>query len=187
VGAATQEKGDFMRKFLILLPLLVLPVSALAQDVPQFEVFGGYSNLYANLNNSSFDLNGVNGSFQENLNSWFGGVLDLSGHFGTANGFNVNTESASYGPVFSYRKSKVFVPFTHAMLGAVRGSPEYLGISKSEERFTVFLGGGLDVRLTDTFALRLFQADYVLTRFSNASQDNLRVSAGVVLTFGKRK
>ena len=50
------KKGDFMRKFLVLLPLLVLPVSALAQETPQVEVFGGYSNLNANMNASSVNL-----------------------------------------------------------------------------------------------------------------------------------
>ena len=176
-----------MRKLLVLLPLLILPVSALAQNVPKYEVFGGYSNMVANFNNTNFDLNGVNGSWQENLNSWFGGVLDISGHFGTENGFKVNTESAMYGPVFSYRKSKTLVPFAHGMLGAVRGSPEYLGISKSEERFGVYLGGGLDIRVTEGVSLRVIQADYLLTRFSKASQDNLRLSAGFVLCFGRKR
>jgi opacity protein-like surface antigen len=176
-----------MRKFLVLLPLLILPVSALAEDVPKFEVFGGYSNFVANVNTSNFDMNGVNGSFQENLNSWFGGVLDISGHFGTDNGFKVNTESATYGPVFSYRRNKNLVPFAHAMLGAVRGSPEYLGISKSEERFGAYVGGGLDLKVAPNLALRLIQADYLMTHFSHTRQDNLRLSAGIVLTFGKKK
>jgi len=176
-----------MRKFLVLLPLLVLPVSACAQDVPRYEVFAGYSNLAANLNNSSIDMNGVNGSFQENFNSWFGGALDISGHFGTENGLKVNTESAMYGPVFSYRKSKSITPFVHGLLGAVRGSPEYLGISKSEERFGAYVGGGLDLKIGPGVALRLIQVDYLLSRFSSTSQDNIRLSAGVVFTFGKRK
>ena len=82
-----------MRKFLILLPLLALPVSALAQQTPLVEVFGGYSNLASNINVSSIDLNGVNFSAQENLNSWFGGVLDFSTHFGTENGLKTNTQT----------------------------------------------------------------------------------------------
>lgn len=176
-----------MRKFLVLLPLLLLPVSAWADDIPRYEVFAGYSNLAANVNNSSIDMNGVNGSFQENLNSWFGGALDISGHFGTENGFKVNTESAMYGPVFSYRKSKTITPFAHALLGAVRGSPDYLGISKSEERFGAYLGGGLDLKVGPGVSLRLIQVDYLLSRFSNSSQDNIRLSAGIVFTLGRKK
>ncbi len=176
-----------MRKFLVLLPLLVLPVSALAQETPQVEVFGGYSNLNANMNASSVNLNGVNFSVAENLNSWFGGALDISSHFGTENGFRTNTQSLTYGPVFSYRKNKTIVPFAHAMLGAVRGGPEYLGISKPEERFGVYTGGGLDVKVTPHVALRVIQADYLMTRFSNARQDNIRLSAGIILLFGHKK
>jgi hypothetical protein len=180
-------RGDFMRKFLILLPLLALPISALAQQTPKVEVFGGYSNFVANFSNSSADMNGANFSVQENLNSWFGGVLDFSTHFGTQNGFRTNTQSVTYGPVFSYRKNKSIVPFGHAMVGAVRGGPEYLGISQPEVRFGVYAGGGLDVRVTPMVALRLIQADYLMSRFSSIRQDNIRLSAGIVLLLGKKK
>lgn len=176
-----------MRKLLILLPLLILPVSALAQQTPKVEVFGGYSNLTANLNRSSFNMNGVDFSVTENLNSWFGGALDFSSHFGTENGLKTNTQSASYGPVFSYRKNKHIVPFAHGLAGAVRGGPQYLNISKSETRFGVYVGGGVDVKVSPHVALRLFQADYLLTRFSSARQDNIRLSAGIVLLLGNKK
>ncbi len=178
-----------MRKFLVLLPLLVLPVSALAQQTqtPSIEVFGGYSNLTANFSATNFILNGYNVSAQENRNSWFGGALDFSEHFGTDNGFKVNTESISYGPVFSYRKSRVITPFAHGLLGAVRGGPEYLNISKSEIRFGAYVGGGLDVNVGHGLALRLIQADYMYTHFSDFRQNNLRLSAGLVLLLGKKK
>jgi hypothetical protein len=180
-------KGDFMRKFLILLPLLALPVSALAQQTPLVEVFGGYSNLAANLNATSLNLNGVNLSVQQNLNSWFGGVLDFSTHFGKENGLKTNAQTLSYGPVFSYRKNKNIVPFAHAMVGVERGGTNYLNISQPEERLAVLAGGGLDVNVTPRVALRLIQADYLMTQFSNTRQDNIRLSAGVVFYLGKKK
>jgi hypothetical protein len=176
-----------MRRFLYLLLLLLLPVSALGQETPKVEVFGGYSNLSANVNASSINLNGANVSVAENVNSWFGGALDFSSHFGTENGKSVSTQSLTYGPVFSYRKSKSVTPFGHVLLGAVRGGPEYLDISKSEFRFGVYAGGGVDVKVNPNLALRLIQVDYLLTRFSNATQDNFRLSAGIVLRFGKKK
>ncbi len=176
-----------MRKFLVLLPLLVMPLPAWAQQLPKVEVFGGYSNLEANLNGSSFNVNGVNFSVAENLNSWFGGALDFSTHYGTENGFKTNTQSMTYGPVFSYRKARNVVLFAHTLLGAVRGGPDYLDISKPEERFGAYLGGGFDVKVRSNVALRLFQADYLMTRFSRARQDNLRLSAGIVFLLGKKK
>jgi len=187
-----------MRKLLILLALLVIPASVLAQEMPKVEVFGGYSNLVSNFTNSSLDMNGVNFSVQQNMNSWFGGVLDFSTHFGTENqtvsglsttttSFRTNTQSVTYGPVFSYRKNKNIVPFGHAMVGAVRGGKEYLNISQPEVRFGVYAGGGVDVKVTPMVALRLIQADYLLTRFSGVRQDNIRLSAGIVLLLGKKK
>ncbi len=181
-GNCTQGKGDFMRKLLILLPLLALPMSALAQETPKVEVFGGYSNLISNFTNSSIDMNGVNFAVQENVNSWFGGVLDFSTHFGSENqsvtglsttttSFRVNTQSLTYGPVFTYRKSKTVTPFGHAMVGGVRGGPEYLGISQPEFRFGVYAGGGLDVKVSPMISLRLIQADYLMSRFSGARQE----------------
>lgn len=176
-----------MRKFLVAVVFLVMPLSALAQQTPVVEVFGGYSNLSANVNASSINMNGVDFSATENLNSWFGGTMDFSGHFGTERGYRVNTDSLTYGPVFSYRKVKRIVPFGHSLLGAVRGGPEYLGISKPEFRFGVYVGGGLDIQLRPNLALRLIQADYLLTRFSQTRQDNMRLSAGIVLLLGKKK
>ena len=176
-----------MRKLLVVGVFLVIPLSALAQQTPEVEVFGGYSNLAANLGTSSFDMNGVNFSAAENLNSWFGGALDFTSHFGTENGFRVDTQSLTYGPVFSYRKLKRVVPFSHALVGAVRGGPDYLGISKPIVHFDTCVGGGVDVKIRPNLALRLFQADYVMTRFSKTRQDNMRLSAGIVLLLGKKK
>jgi long-subunit fatty acid transport protein len=132
-------------------------------------------------------VNGVNFSLVENMNSWFGGALDFSTHYGTENGFKTNTQSMTYGPVFSYRKVRNVVLFGHGLLGAVRGGPDYLDISKPEERFGAYLGGGLDLKVRSNVALRLFQADYLMTRFSHARQDNIRLSAGIVLLLGKKK
>ena len=159
-----------MRKFLILLPLLVVPASAWAQQVttPQVSIFGGYSNMVANTNNINFDLNGVNLSVQENMNSWFGGVLDFSTFFGTENGAKTNTQTLSYGPVFTYRKVKGVAPFGHVMVGAERGGSSYLNISQPETRLAVLAGGGLDVNITPRIAIRFVQVDYLMSKFSNA-------------------
>jgi len=47
------------------------------------------------------------------------------------------------------------------------------------------LGGGLDYKLSDRFAIRPVKVDYLMTRFSetgtsNQTQNNLRVSTGIV-------
>lgn len=168
---------------LLILPILFVPLTAIAQQTPEVEVFGGYSNLVANVSGPSFNLNGFDVSVAESVNSWFGGALDFTSHFGTEAGNKVNTQTVTYGPVFSYRKHPSVVAFAHCLLGTVRGSSDYLNISKPAWQFVVVAGGGLDVKLTDRVALRLIQADYVMTHFSSRSQDNIRLSAGITLRF----
>jgi Outer membrane protein beta-barrel domain len=175
-----------LKGYRLLIPLLFLPLSAMAQQTPVVEVFGGYSHLVANVSASSFNLNGVDASVTENLNRWFGGKLEYNAQFGTEAGNKVNTETLMYGPVFSYRKNPKFVPFGEALAGAVRGGPEYLDVSERVFHFAAAVGGGLDVTLTDRVALRVIQADYLLTRFSGTRQDNFRLSAGILLRFGRK-
>jgi hypothetical protein len=45
------------------------------------------------------------------------------------------------------------------------------------------------IRLTEHFALRVIQADYYYTRFTNGvndHQNNLRLSEGLIFRFGSR-
>jgi len=169
-----------------IVALLLLPLPVAAQNTPAVEVFGGYSHLLGNLGNSTFNLNGFDGSVTENLNKWFGGTLDISSQFGTEAGYKVNSQTIAYGPVFAYRKNPKIVPFAHGLLGAVRGSAEYLGVSKPEYRFGMLGGGGVDVRLNAQVSLRLIQVDYLMTRFSAMRQDNVCISAGFVFRFGHK-
>jgi hypothetical protein len=167
----------------LLALVLFFSVAAAAQETPRFEVFGGYSFLSADLNDSNFNLNGFHVSAAENLNKWVGGVLDFSTHYGTFNGVNVNMQSIMYGPRFAYRKSKVVTPSAHALFGVVRGSAGFDGISKADTHFGLALGGEIDVRINQWVALRVVQADYIMTNFVNTRQDNIRISAGLVFRF----
>jgi hypothetical protein len=54
----------------------------------------------------------------------------------------------------------------------------------SDNAFAMFLGGGLDLGLRKGIGLRLVQADWLLTKFSDQTQDKQgRVSAGIVIKF----
>jgi hypothetical protein len=167
----------------LLALVLFFSVAAAAQQTPKVELFGGYSHLLADLSDSSFNLDGFHISAAENLNSWVGGVLDFSTHFGTRAGVNVNTQSIMYGPRLSFRKIKIVTPSAHALFGAVRGSTGFDGISKPDIHFGLALGGEIDVKLNRRVAFRVIQADYLMTRFLNLRQDNIRVSTGFVIRF----
>jgi hypothetical protein len=165
---------------------LFVTATAMAQEVPRIEVFGGYSHLIANVNGTSSNFNGATLAVGENVNRWFGGTLDFTGHWGTQAGYRVNTQTLMYGPVFSYRGLPNITPSGHVLMGFVHGSPGYLGVSESDRVFGAMLGGSVDVGFTRMVAFRVIQADYLFSRFFHTRQDNIRLSAGIVLRFGGR-
>src|SRR5512143_2113781 len=114
-----------MRKF-IALAMIVLGMTmvAAAQDVPQVEIFGGYSlfhfddkgleselqaidpTLTANRN-----LHGWNAAVQFNANKWLGIVADFSGHYGNIIESPVGSVSGNvynflFGPQINLRQEK---------------------------------------------------------------------------------
>jgi len=179
-----------MRKlFFIAALLLALPLIAQAQDAPRVEIFGGYSYLRADDDDGGLDLHGWNASTAVNLNKWVGIAADFSGHYGDVTilpGSKADVSGYLFlvGPRFSYRKHKVLTPFGHVLLGAARQHISYAGLKDSDSAFALAIGGGLDATVHPNVAIRLFQTDYVLTRFNDDSQHNFRVSTGLVLRLG---
>lgn len=207
-----------MRPF-VWLPLagMMLAVSAPAQEAPRAEISAAFSfsRVEAGRELSDADLYGWNVSVTGNLNSWFGLTADVAGHYGSIlYDTGISRHSFHVGPRVAFRGSdRKVIPFVHALFGSVRahrdvsnpplGSP--LPVSSADETaFSTVLGGGIDFVMTRRLALRLIQADYLVTRFDEASgivciqsittpcpttkagtQDNLRLSFGVTLHFGK--
>jgi opacity protein-like surface antigen len=52
----------------------------------------------------------------------------------------------------------------------------------SDTSFATAVGGGIDYKIIRPIAVRL-QGDYVQTRLFGATQNNVRVSTGIVLRF----
>lgn len=177
----------------VVVVLLCLPASSFAaEDYPKAEIFGGYSFLLADTPVDSMNLHGWNASVAGNITSWLGVVGDFSGHYGSPSvfGFNipfvdVRAHSFLFGPKLAYRGNDKITPFGHFLIGVTR--VDALGFG--DQAFAGAIGGGLDVRLSDSLAIRAFQADYFMTRFDegpwndNARQNNFRLSAGIVLRF----
>jgi len=194
--------------------LLVLSTAARAQDAPKAEIFGGYSHSRAGGGDSgsSFNVNGWNAAVTGNFNSWFGVTADFCGHYGSPGGTDVSRLSFLLGPTLRSRGHDKVSPFLHALFGGVRGhrgitpagSPPPLPqlAPASEAVFGMALGGGVDYNVNERVAIRLVQADYLLTTFSADSgiycittpcpttqsdtQHNLRLSFGIVARFGGR-
>ncbi len=177
-----------MKRFMWLIPavLVVLSCSTVrAQETPAWDISGGYSYLKANLGSSSFNLNGGSTSATEYLNSWFGGRAEISAYQGSVSGTTMSAQTATYGPVFTYRRYDKFTPFANVELGVIHGSQGYLGISQSAFKFAMTLGGGVDVNVNQRAAIRL-QADYLMSRFLALRQNNVQASVALVVHFGKK-
>ena len=161
----------------------------------------------SNLNASNWQKKGFAASFTYNATSVFGieglvryntgNVLDLDV---TVQGVTVPLEAklkdlaVAAGPKFTFRNDSPVTPFAHALIGVDRMkidvSASALGQSMavealSDNSFGLTLGGGIDVKVNDNFAIRLVQADYYMTRHFEDTQNNFALSFGVVLKFGK--
>jgi hypothetical protein len=150
--------------------LLIASVPAGAQE--KVEVFGGYS--YMRFKTSpGVNLNGWEISGQYKFTDWLGGVADVDGHYGS--GASVYTYL--FGPQVSY--SARVSPFAHLLLGGAHFGAAGFGSSS----FSMAIGGGIDTALIHGLRWRIIQGDYVLTEFGSRSQNNARISTGIVLRF----
>ena len=162
-----------MRKFIIaIMGAGLLCTPAFAQSV---EIFGGAQ--YEHLQ-SSYNAVGWNASLTGN----FRHVLGITGDFsGVYNSRRVNSSAYTYtiGPVLTARLP-IVQPFVHALFGGITTKAE--GVS--DNAFAMFVGGGLDIGLRKGIGLRLIQADWLLTKFRDQTQERQgRVSAGIVIKF----
>jgi opacity protein-like surface antigen len=190
-------KGGFMKWKLLVSLLAVLSffgTTAYAQDTPKVDIFAGYSYVRDNPSTSgvnSFSLNGGSASFAYNATSWLSGVADIGAyHNGNILGTGTDGTLSTYlfGPRISYRHSSRITPFGEVLFGVAHAGASIAGTSGSDNAFAMSLGGGVDYKLTDRFAIRPIKVDYLMTRFSetgtgNQTQNNLRVSTGIVFRF----
>jgi opacity protein-like surface antigen len=188
--------------------LLFAGVSS-AQDFSKIEAFGGYSYLRANDFNTGFNYNGGSGSLAYNFTPMLGVVADFGGYHwsgGFDDSGNVDSTVVTYlfGPKIALRHGPL-TPFAQVLFGGAHASGSLEGgcesdarvhsqggcenVSGSENAFAMTIGGGVDWNATSHIGIRLIQAEYLLTRFSsfenegNNSQNNARISAGVVFRF----
>jgi len=174
--------------FLFFIFSLVLAGSSLAagQVAPRWEFFGGYSYLrfdspavgYAHWSN----LNGFNGQVTFNITTRFAVVADGSGQYGN----QLTVYNYMLGPQYAFRrrdKSKLFV---HGLFGKAQNTVNIAtatrnGFTSVGRAFAI--GGGYDRDLSPRFTLRV-QADYLNTSTFGATQNDIRISTGLVFHHG---
>ncbi len=178
---------------------LLASLSAVAADeFPKFEVFGGVSWLHIDTMRSpglKSNYAGWDTEAQFNFRRYLGLTADIGGNYGRIipGADTSHSYAFVFGPTFSYRGQHGVV-FAHVLFGehtynimnnALNTSP-----ATSDSAFAMAWGGGYDVKVNKTFAIRLGQLDWLYTRHNFVSsgkrdlQNNLRYAGGVVINFG---
>ncbi len=178
-----------MKKLIVLVAILMAVALAVsAQEMPRFEVFGGYSYIHvgsSNLGSSQqkgFGLNGWTGQASVNLTNWLGVTADFGGNYGSPFAVSIHNYSYMFGPTLSYRAQHV-VPFAHALFGGGHLSGSIGGLSSTDNAFAMAVGGGLDIPLKGHFGVRVAQVDWMRTQYFKTDQNNVRVATGVMFNF----
>ena len=180
------------RTLMIMIAFFGFHALTLAQDVPKVELFGGYSLIRVDTQGESAiarNYNGWTASISGTATSWLSIVGDISGQYGPpVPNADLSVYSFLFGPKFAFRGNGRVTPFVQSLFGASRFKVSSGSMSDSENGFAMALGGGLDLKLTKTIALRPVQFEYLMTRIGDDSErmDNLRFSAGLVFRFGSR-
>jgi hypothetical protein len=163
-----------MKKQVIHMSLLagLLCAPALAQ---RLEIYGGAQ--FEHLQ-SSYNAAGWNASLTGNFKHVLGITADFSGVYNSHRASS-SVYTYTFGPVLTARLP-VVQPFVHALFGGATASAS--GVN--ENAFAMFLGGGLDLGFRKGIGFRLVQADWLMTKFGDRTQNSQgRVSAGIVIKF----
>jgi hypothetical protein len=141
---------------------------------------GGFSTDHVNTHGWEFS-----GAFKPI--PWLGAVADFSGHYGSTRGSNLHLNTYLFGPQVSL-PARVS-PFAHVLFGAAHESLSNPGVAPgipglgTSTAFATAIGAGMDVKPFHFVSIRLFQFDYLMTRFGSKTQNQPRASAGLVLRF----
>jgi hypothetical protein len=187
-----RENPVMLKSASIAIALFLFSALGSAQIPTSGNIFGGYS--FENASSSALDnvtrpnFHGWEGSLEGKLAPFIGLVTDISGHYGTQtyttpfpSTFTVTGHEyeALFGPRISVPVGKL-TPFGEFFVGLAHISSN--GASPTNTSWATALGGGIDYRLVRLVAVRL-EGDYVRTNFFSTSQNDIRISTGLVLRF----
>jgi opacity protein-like surface antigen len=183
--SGSYRKGDPMKKIVLgVLCVCLCTGAALAQDVPVFETYLGYSFTRVNsgINVPAFTANGGLGEVAVNFNHWLAGVGSFNAvHNGNIHNLHVDQTLFGYmfGPRVNVRFGRI-TPFGETLFGSTHDTRSFrvpnttvtVGNTTLAQRFvnsaTAFsmeIGGGLDVNINHHLAFRPIKLDYYMTRF----------------------
>ena len=167
-------------------------------------IFFGYS--YESTNSTAFrlesrhlnltrpNLHGWEASFEGKVLPLVGIVGDISGHYGSQNFVELTPNGPQSVNVTGHEQEYLVGPRLSVPVGScdpvcrvhvwsrLISTPVERCLALPILRSPTAVGGGLDYRLIKPVAVRV-EGDYLRTNFFSTNQNNLRLSAGIVLRF----
>ena len=164
----------------IVAALSLLAGVGFAQNTPDWEVSGGYRYVRA-FDPSPVNASGFSAAAQENMNSWFGAVVEAGASFQSQPAIRNQLVTFMFGPQLTSRKSSRLQPFVRAMIGGARvtvtDGPSGTGLALDG-------GAGADVRMAANVFLRI-NADFLRTAVSGQVQKDVQAGVGIVYCIGR--
>jgi hypothetical protein len=176
-------------RLIAILPVVFLMASTSllhAQQVPRFDVFGGYAYRWfdapsigypSHANLSGFNFDGTGYIFKR-----LGVTVDASGTYGD----QLQVYDFMFGPQYTRRrpKSKLYV---QGLFGKAENRADIPQLTRTH--FTSVGrsyggGAGYDYDWKDLFSIRVLQVDYFRSSTFKTTQNDIRVSTGIVFHFG---
>jgi hypothetical protein len=154
-----------------------------------FEFYGGYAfaRMGASGGGTFSNLNGGMGSIGLTLRPWLQIVADSTYNYMTATGSKTILYGNHFGARYFYRNRNRWgaTPFVEGLVGGSRTDVTITGTggyTSSVNCISYKAGGGLDIRPTRHWEIRLIDVDYYRTAFGTGlHQNNYWVTTGVVL------
>jgi hypothetical protein len=167
-----------MKKLLLAAVLACVSRPVCAQEPARSDLFFGPSYLHV----EDESLYGGAVAYTRYFSRSFGIVLDGSYHVGSNESLDSNELNLSAGPRYAFNRAGSACFFVQALFGLRRDGTSLtildVTISENDSRLGMAAGGGVDVRLSPKWALRL-AGDYLYSKSEGETLDGFRVSAGV--------
>jgi peptidoglycan-associated lipoprotein len=198
------------RFFLLLATTLLTPSALRAQasataspDHREVDLAATYTVQHSNLvSNPTFWQQGGSVELSAQVYRGWGAAANITGtNVGSAadSGVGLSMVTATFGPRYTWYKpngitnKRSLAIFGQGLIGESHGFNSYFptaaGSLTDYNSFALQVGGGIDIGLSRRFAVRAIQADWLRTQFPNSTtnvQNNLRLTAGIVLRFQQR-
>ncbi|MFI5069945.1 MAG: hypothetical protein ACHP8A_03550 [Terriglobales bacterium] len=175
--------------WLILLFLIFGSSFLCAQKLPEIDVYGGPT--YTRFNSPSIGFSsdssltgGVISFTAPHLYEELGLTISASGGYGS----RLKAYNFLLGPQFTFEEGRMRL-FGDILFGKAETKVAINQPTRSEITSVgraIALGGGLEISLKHHISVRPIDADYVFSKTFGSSQNNIRISAGVVYRFGKK-